>query len=97
MELVERGTFMSLCNLYQTVTRVYQRTLSKLTSSPSGKRELGLVEDILNGEDAGLRRKDVCLVIRAIRTLGSEWRVLIVYYLLDGSLRFNELTSYSMI
>jgi DNA-binding HxlR family transcriptional regulator len=34
---------------------------------------------------------NVCAVIRAVRKLGSEWRILISYYLLDEPLRFNDL------
>ena len=30
-------------------------------------------------------------MIKAVRKLGSEWRVLISYYLLDNPLRFNDL------
>jgi DNA-binding HxlR family transcriptional regulator len=30
-------------------------------------------------------------VIKAVRKLGSEWRILISYYLLDNPLRFNDL------
>lgn len=30
-------------------------------------------------------------MIKAVRKLGSEWRILISYYLLDNPLRFNDL------
>src|SRR5438093_10503201 len=38
-----------------------------------------------------LCRRDICAVIKAVRKLGSEWRILISYYLLDNPLRFNDL------
>lgn len=34
---------------------------------------------------------DVCSVIQAIKEMGSEWRMIIAYYLLEKPLRFNEL------
>jgi DNA-binding HxlR family transcriptional regulator len=67
-------------------------TVSKLTRiSTATQKDVAIVESILGPENPRISRKDVCSVIKAIRTIGSEWRVLLVYYLLDGPLRFNEL------
>jgi DNA-binding HxlR family transcriptional regulator len=48
------------------------------------------VESILHREGV-VCKSDVCAVIKAIKRLGSEWRILIAYYLLDKPLRFNDL------
>ncbi len=48
------------------------------------------VESFLHGRTAGCKA-DVCAVIKAVKRLGSEWRILIAYYLLDKPLRFNGL------
>jgi DNA-binding HxlR family transcriptional regulator len=39
----------------------------------------------------GVCRRDICAVIKAVRKLGSEWRILLAYYLMDGPMRFNDL------
>lgn len=39
----------------------------------------------------GVCRRDICAVIKAVRKLGSEWRILLSYYLMDGPMRFNDL------
>jgi DNA-binding HxlR family transcriptional regulator len=39
----------------------------------------------------GVCRRDICAVIKAVRKLGSEWRILLAYYLMDGPMRFNNL------
>jgi DNA-binding HxlR family transcriptional regulator len=36
-------------------------------------------------------RPEVCAIIRGIRRFGSAWQLIVVAYLLDGPLRFNEL------
>lgn len=36
-------------------------------------------------------RPEVCAVIRGIKRFGSAWQLIVVAYLLDGPLRFNEL------
>ncbi len=48
------------------------------------------VERILHGRTEDCKA-DVCAVIKAVKRLGSEWRILIAYYLLDKPLRFNDL------
>jgi len=48
------------------------------------------ISSILSGKSE-LCRRDICAVIKAVRKLGSEWRILISYYLLDNPLRFNDL------
>jgi len=48
------------------------------------------VESFLHGRTV-VCKADVCAVIKAVKRLGSEWRILIAYYLLDKPLRFNEL------
>ena len=75
---------MSLHCLYSGVTKLELVTLSK----PRAEREFD-VESILHGEGVGCN-SDVCAVIKAIKRLGSEWRILIAYYLLDEPLRFND-------
>ena len=35
-------------------------------------------------------RPEVCAVIRGIKKFGSAWQLIVVAYLLDGPLRFNE-------
>ncbi len=59
--------------------------MSKLASSCQPD-----ISSILSGESTVCRR-DICAVIKAVRKLGSEWRILLSYYLLDGPLRFNDL------
>jgi DNA-binding HxlR family transcriptional regulator len=59
--------------------------LSKLASSCQPN-----LSDLINGKSQ-LCRRDICAVIKAVRKLGSEWRILISYYLLDNPLRFNDL------
>ena len=48
------------------------------------------ISNLLLGKSE-LCRRDICAVIKAVRKLGSEWRILISYYLLDNPLRFNDL------
>src|SRR5215469_13051274 len=48
------------------------------------------LSDLINGKSQ-LCRRDICAVIKAVRKLGSEWRILISYYLKDGPMRFNDL------
>jgi len=48
------------------------------------------VESVLHGRTV-VCKGDVCAVIKAVKRLGSEWRILIAYYLLDKPLRFNDL------
>ena len=48
------------------------------------------ITSILSGRSQ-LCGRDICAVIKAVRKLGSEWRILISYYLLDNPLRFNDL------
>jgi len=48
------------------------------------------ISSIISGKSE-LCRRDICAVIKAVRKLGSEWRILISYYLLDNPLRFNDL------
>ncbi len=48
------------------------------------------VDRILHGRTV-VCKADVCAVIKAVKRLGSEWRILIAYYLLDKPLRFNDL------
>src|SRR2546428_10125392 len=77
---------MSLYCLYSGVTRLELVTLSK-------RRVVGRefdVETFLHGSTVGCKA-DVCAVIKAVKRLGSEWRILIAYYLLDEPLRFNDL------
>ena len=77
---------MSLYCLYSGVTRLELVTLSK-------RRVVGRefdVESFLHGRRVGCEA-DVCAVIKAVKRLGSEWRILIAYYLLDKPLRFNDL------
>ena len=76
---------MSLYCLYSGVTKLELVTLSK----PRAGREFD-VESILHREGV-VCRTDVCAIIKAIKRLGSEWRILIAYYLLDKPLRFNDL------
>src|SRR5947209_19323969 len=71
--------------LYSGVTNVELVTLSK----PRVGREFD-VESILHGR-TDVCKDDVCTVIKAVKRLGSEWRILIAYYLLDKPLRFNDL------
>jgi DNA-binding HxlR family transcriptional regulator len=71
--------------LYLGITKVELVTLSK---SRTG-REFD-VESILHGQ-GGACESDVCAVIKAVKRLGSEWRILLAYYLLDNPLRFNDL------
>jgi DNA-binding HxlR family transcriptional regulator len=59
--------------------------LSKLASSCQPD-----LSSIISGKSE-LCRRDICAVIKAVRKLGSEWRILISYYLLDNPLRFNDL------
>jgi DNA-binding HxlR family transcriptional regulator len=59
--------------------------LSKLASSCQPD-----LSGILSGRSE-LCRRDICAVIKAVRKLGSEWRILLSYYLLDGPMRFNDL------
>jgi DNA-binding HxlR family transcriptional regulator len=59
--------------------------LSKLASSCQPD-----LSSIISGK-SDLCRRDICAVIKAVRKLGSEWRILISYYLLDNPLRFNDL------
>ncbi len=58
-------------------------------SKPRVGREFD-VERFLHGGTV-VCKADVCAVIKAVKRLGSEWRILIAYYLLDKPLRFNEL------
>ena len=58
-------------------------------SKPRVGREFD-VESFLHGR-AVVCKADVCAVIKAVKRLGSEWRILIAYYLLDKPLRFNDL------
>jgi len=58
-------------------------------SKPRPGREFD-VESILHGRTVACKN-DVCAVIKAVKRLGSEWRILIAYYLLDKPLRFNDL------
>src|SRR2546428_5404956 len=77
---------MSLYCLYSGVTRLELVTLSK-------RRVVGRefdVESFLHRRTVGCEA-DVCAVIKAVKRLGSEWRILIAYYLLDKPLRFNDL------
>src|SRR5712692_9756031 len=76
---------MSLYCLYSRVTRLELVTLSKRRVG----REFD-VETFLHGSTVGCKA-DVCAVIKAVKRLGSEWRILIAYYLLDKPLRFNDL------
>ena len=76
---------MSLYCLYSGVTGLELVTLSK----PRVGREFD-VESFLHGR-AVVCKADVCAVIKAVKRLGSEWRILIAYYLLDKPLRFNDL------
>jgi DNA-binding HxlR family transcriptional regulator len=62
--------------------------LSKLTSSANPCQPD--ISSLLSGKSE-LCRRDICAVIKAVRKLGSEWRILISYYLLDNPLRFNDL------
>ena len=62
--------------------------MSKLT--PSANPCQPNLSDLLSGKSE-LCRRDICAVIKAVRKLGSEWRILISYYLLDNPLRFNDL------
>jgi DNA-binding HxlR family transcriptional regulator len=59
--------------------------LSKLASSYPPD-----ISSIVSGKSE-LCKRDICAVIKAVRKLGSEWRILISYYLLDNPLRFNDL------
>jgi DNA-binding HxlR family transcriptional regulator len=58
-------------------------------SKPRPRREFD-VESFLHGSTV-VCKDDVCAVIKAVKRLGSEWRILIAYYLLDKPLRFNDL------
>jgi DNA-binding HxlR family transcriptional regulator len=71
--------------LYLGITKLELVTLSK----PRTGREFD-VESILHGGTDGCTA-DVCAVIKAVKRLGSEWRILIAYYLMDKPLRFNDL------
>ena len=62
--------------------------MSKLT--PTANPCQPNLSDLLSGKSE-LCRRDICAVIKAVRKLGSEWRILISYYLLDNPLRFNDL------
>lgn len=62
--------------------------MSKLT--PSANPCQLDISSLLSGKSE-LCRRDICAVIKAVRKLGSEWRILISYYLLDNPLRFNDL------
>jgi DNA-binding HxlR family transcriptional regulator len=62
--------------------------LSKLT--PSTNPCQLEISSLLSGKSE-LCRRDICAVIKAVRKLGSEWRILISYYLLHKPLRFNDL------
>jgi DNA-binding HxlR family transcriptional regulator len=42
-------------------------------------------------DGSGVCRKDICALIKAVRKLGSEWRILLAYYLQPGPMRFNDL------
>ena len=55
----------------------------------SPKCEPDLSTILSNGN--GVCRRDICAVIKAVRKLGSEWRILLSYYLMDGPMRFNDL------
>ncbi len=48
------------------------------------------IESILHRE-TGACKSDVCALIKAVKKLGSEWRIIIAYYLLEKPLRFNDL------
>src|SRR5207249_12264310 len=48
------------------------------------------ISSITSGKSE-LCRRDICAVIKAVRKIGSEWRILISYYLLDNPVRFNDL------
>ncbi len=58
-------------------------------SKPRARREFD-VESFLHGRTV-VCKADACAVIKAVKRLGSEWRILIAYYLLDKPLRFNDL------
>src|SRR5712692_11542882 len=76
---------MSVYCLYSGVTRLELVTLSK--RRVGGEFD---VESFLHGRTI-VCEADVCAVIKAVKRLGSEWRILIAYYLLDKPLRFNDL------
>jgi|SRR2546425_9065536 len=76
---------MSLYCLYSGVTRLELVTLSKRRAGHEFD-----VETLLRGSTVTCNA-DVCAVIKAVKRLGSEWRILIAYYLLDKPLRFNDL------
>jgi len=59
--------------------------LSKLASSCEPD-----ISSIVSDSNGGCR-KDICALIKAVRKLGSEWRILLAYYLQPGPLRFNDL------
>ena len=71
--------------LYSGLTRLQLITLSK----PRVRREFD-VESFLHGRTEDCKN-DVCAVIKAVKRLGSEWRIVSAYYLLDKPLRFNDL------
>ncbi len=48
------------------------------------------IESILHRESATCK-SDVCALIKAVKKLGSEWRIITAYYLLEKPLRFNDL------
>ena len=48
------------------------------------------IESILHREGTSCK-SDVCALIKAVKNLGSEWRIIIAYYLLEKPLRFNDL------
>ena len=58
-------------------------------SKPRVEREFD-VESFRHGR-TDVCKNDVCALIKAVKRLGSEWRILIAYYLLDKPLRFNDL------
>lgn len=37
------------------------------------------------------KNREVCPVVRAVDQIGSQWRLIVLYNLEDGELRFNEL------
>jgi DNA-binding HxlR family transcriptional regulator len=78
-------TSVSLCCLYRRLSKLYQITLGAL--SPKCEPDISTI--LSNGN--GVCRRDICAVIKAVRKLGSEWRILLAYYLMDGPMRFNDL------
>jgi DNA-binding HxlR family transcriptional regulator len=83
--IVVQLTPVSLRYLYFGLTKLYQITLDALPSSCQPN-----ISTILSNGN-GVCRRDICAVIKAVRKLGSEWRILLAYYLMDGPMRFNDL------